>query len=99
MLERRFARHADRLAGHGIDGDIPEAAAGYGDFRRKGIESTAVVGVPTAILEAAEIRVAHQADVAGLRALDHDHVVFVEVFALVYVFHRGILRCFFRARP
>jgi hypothetical protein len=43
--------------------------------------------VPAAILEAAEIRVAHQADIAGLRALDHDYVVFIEVFALVYVFH------------
>ena len=27
------------------------------------------------------------ANVAGLRALDHDDVVFVEVFALVYKFH------------
>jgi hypothetical protein len=47
--------------------------------------------VTPAIFEAAEIRVAHQADVAELGALDDDHVVFVEVLALVYEFH-GCLR-------
>jgi hypothetical protein len=46
-----------------------------------------VVGVPAAILEAAEVGIAHQANIAGLRALDHDNVVFIEVFALVYKFH------------
>jgi hypothetical protein len=47
--------------------------------------------VPAAVLEAAEIRVAHEADVAELGALDDDHVVFIEVLALVYEFH-GCLR-------
>ncbi|MCY1188587.1 hypothetical protein D9M73_297150 [compost metagenome] len=40
-----------------------------------------------AILEAAEVGVVHQADVAALGTLDDDDVVFVEVFALVYEFH------------
>src|SRR5690606_4502247 len=46
-----------------------------------------VVAVATAVFEAAEVGITHQADVAGLRAVNHDDVVFVEVFALVYVFH------------
>jgi hypothetical protein len=40
-----------------------------------------------AILEAAEILVVHQADVARLRAFDDYEVVFVEVFALVNELH------------
>ena len=87
MLERRFARHADGAAGHGVDGDIPEATAGHSDLCRKAVERTAVVGMPAAILEAAEVGITHQANVAGLRALDHDDIVFVEVLALVYEFH------------
>ena len=51
------------------------------------VSNAAVIGVSTAILEAAEVGIAHQANVAGLRALDLDDVVFVEVFALVYKFH------------
>jgi hypothetical protein len=48
-----------------------------------------MVSVPAAIFEAAEIGVVHQADVAGLGALDDDDVVFVEVLALVDKFHEA----------
>ncbi|MNG84935.1 hypothetical protein D3C76_786090 [compost metagenome] len=40
-----------------------------------------------AVLEAAEVGVVHQADVAALGALDDDDIVLVEVLALVYEFH------------
>jgi hypothetical protein len=46
-----------------------------------------MVAVAAAILEAAEVGIAHQADVAGLRYLDDDDVVLIQVFALVYEFH------------
>jgi hypothetical protein len=45
--------------------------------------------VTTAILEAAEVGVVHQADVAHLGALDDDDVVFIEVLALVDKFHEA----------
>jgi hypothetical protein len=48
-----------------------------------------MVSVTATILEAAEIGVVHQADVAHLRALDDDDVVFVEVLALVDKFHEA----------
>jgi hypothetical protein len=47
--------------------------------------------VTAAVFKAAEVGITHQADVAELGALDDDHVVFVEVLALVYEFH-GCLR-------
>ena len=87
MLQRRLARHADGLAAHGVDRDIPETAARHSDLGREGVEGTAVVGMSSAILEAAKVRVAHQTNIAGLRALDHDDVVFIEVLTLVYEFH------------
>jgi hypothetical protein len=40
-----------------------------------------------AILEAAEIRIVHQANIAGLRALDDDDVAFFEMLTLVYELH------------
>jgi hypothetical protein len=45
--------------------------------------------VAAAIFEAAEIGVVHQTDVAHLRALNDDDVVFVEVLALVDKFHEA----------
>ena len=87
MLEGRLASHADGFARYRIDRDVPEAAAGYGDARRERIEGTTVVGVPASVFETAKVRVVHQANVAGLRALDDDDVIFVEVLTLVYVFH------------
>jgi hypothetical protein len=48
-----------------------------------------VVGVTTAILEAAEVGIVHQTDIAELGALDDDQIVFVEVLALVDEFHGG----------
>src|SRR3989338_5518847 len=87
MLERRLVCDADGFARDRVDGDVPETTARYSDLGREGIERAAVVGVSAAILEAAEVGIAHQANVAGLRALDHDNVVFIEVFALVYKFH------------
>jgi hypothetical protein len=79
----------------GIDGYVPETGAGSHDFRRESIESTAMVGVTAAILETAEIRVVHQADVAELGTLDDDDVVFVEMLALVYKFHGVSKKGFF----
>ena len=87
MGQVRLARDADGTAADGVDGDIPEASAGHGDLRREGVEGTAVVGVATTVLEAAKVRIAHQADVARLGALNDDDVVFVEVLALVNKFH------------
>jgi hypothetical protein len=43
--------------------------------------------MPPAILEAAEIGITHEADIAGVRTLDDHDVIFVEVFALVDEFH------------
>ncbi|MNF14345.1 hypothetical protein D3C80_2165350 [compost metagenome] len=54
---------------------------------------TADVVVAGAILEAAEVRIVHQADVAGLRAFDDDQVVLVQLLALVNEFHRGFQSC------
>lgn len=87
MLERGLTGDANGLAAHRIDGDIPEAAAWHSDLRGEGVERAAVIGMPAAIFEATEIGITHKANVAGLRALDHDNVVFVKVFALVYKFH------------
>jgi hypothetical protein len=75
------------FAAGGVDGDVPEAGAGRDNLRREAIKRAAVVGVTTAVLEAAKIRVVHQADVTELGALDDDNVVFVEVLALVDKFH------------
>jgi hypothetical protein len=46
-----------------------------------------VVGVASAVLETAKVGIAHEADVAGVGALDHHDVAFVEVLALVDEFH------------
>ena len=46
-----------------------------------------MIGVAATIFKAAKVRIAHQADVARLGALDDDYVVFVEVLALVNKFH------------
>jgi hypothetical protein len=51
--------------------------------------------VASAVLEGAEVGVVHQTDVAGLRALDDDDVVFVEVLALVNEFHGRLQKGFF----
>ena len=91
----RFARDADGATADGVDGDVPETGARRGDARRKLVESAAVVGVASAILERAEVGVVHQSDVAGLRALDDDNVVFVEVLALVNEFHGRLQKGFF----
>ena len=40
-----------------------------------------------AIFEAAKVRIAHQANIAGLRAFDDDNVSLVEVLTLVDEFH------------
>jgi hypothetical protein len=70
-----------------INGDIPETGAGGRDLGWKLVKCAAVISVATAVLEAAEVRIVHQADIAELGAFDHDKVVFVEVLALVYEFH------------
>ena len=88
-LEAWLAGHANRPAGNGINGDVPEAGAGCRDSGREILECAAVVGVTATIFEAAKMCVAHQANIAGLRALDDDNVVFVKVLALVNKFHGG----------
>lgn len=95
MAEGRLACHRDRAGRHRINGDVPEAGAGHGDLGRKALEVTTVVGVPAAVLEAAEIGVVHQADVAALGAFDDDHVVLVQVLALVYEFHVMLRKVWF----
>src|SRR5690606_763022 len=87
MGQRRFAGHADGTTRYGVDGDVPET--GVGDFYlcRKLVERTAVVGMTSAISEAAKVLVVHQANIAGLRALDDHIVIFIEVFALVNELH------------
>ena len=42
-----------------------------------------MIGVAATVFEAAKVRIAHQADIAGLRALDNDFVIFIQMFALV----------------
>jgi len=95
MSQGRFTGHADRPAVDRVDGDVPETGARRGDAGRKGVERATVVGMTAAILEAAEVGVVHQADVAHLGALDDDDVVFVEVLALVYKFHGRLQKGFF----
>src|SRR5690606_35566435 len=90
IIHLRLARHADGLGRHGVQGDVPESATGYGDLRRETIERAAMVSMPPAVLEAAKVRIVHQANVAGLRALDNDQIVFVQMLALVYEFHRQL---------
>lgn len=51
-----------------------------------------MVSVAAAVLEAAKVRIAHQANIAGLRAFDDDNVSLVEVLALVDEFHEGVSR-------
>ena len=82
-LERGLAGHADGTGGYRIDGNVPETGAWRSDASREVFECAAVIRVAPAILEAAKVRIAHQADVAGLGALDNDNVVFVKVLALV----------------
>jgi hypothetical protein len=94
MLHARFARYADGTAGHGVEGNIPVTAAGYGDFRRKLVERAAMVGVAAAVLETAKVSIVHQANIAGLGALDNDEIILVEVFALVDEFHQVSERLF-----
>ena len=89
MLQGRLARYADRPAADRIDGDVPEAGAWRGDSGRKFVECPAVVRVSATIFEAAKVRIAHQANVAGMGALDDDDVIFVEVLTLVNEFHGG----------
>jgi hypothetical protein len=48
-----------------------------------------VIGVTATILEAAEVGVVHQTDVAHLGALNDDNVVFIEVLALMDKFHEA----------
>ena len=91
-LEARLAGHADCPAGHSINGDVPEAGAGCSDSGREILELATVVGVTAAIFETAKVCVAHQADIAGLGALDDDDVVFVQVLALVNKLHGGSKR-------
>src|SRR5689334_14641575 len=68
MRQGGLARHADSAAVDGVDRDVPETGAGGSDARRKRVECTAVIGVTAAILEAAEVGVVHQTDVAHLGA-------------------------------
>ncbi|CAI8922772.1 hypothetical protein EMIT0P100_30044 [Pseudomonas sp. IT-P100] len=89
MSQGRFAGYADRPTVDGVDGDVPETGTRCSYAGREGVESTAMVSVTAAILEAAEIGVVHQADVAHLGALDDDDVVFIEVLALVDKFHEA----------
>jgi hypothetical protein len=70
-----------------IDGDVPKTGAGRSDFCRETVKRSAVIGVAAAVLEAAKIRVVHQADVAELGTFNDDEIVLVEVFALMYKFH------------
>ena len=88
-LEARLAGHADCPAGHGINGDVPEAGAGCRDSGREILECAAVVRMTATIFKTAEVCIAHQANVARLGALDDDDVVFVEVLALVNELHVG----------
>ena len=46
-----------------------------------------MISVTTTIFKTAEVRVAHKTDIAGLRALDNDFVIFIQMFALVDEFH------------
>lgn len=77
VLQRRFARDADGFARNGVEGDVPEAGARYCELGREGIKRAAVISVSAAVFEAAKVRIAHHADVAGLRRLDDDDVVFI----------------------
>jgi hypothetical protein len=86
-LEARLAGYADGAGGDGINGDIPETGARRSDASREILESTAMVGVTATIFEAAKVCIAHQANIAGLGALDDDNIVFVKVLALVNKFH------------
>lgn len=87
VLEWRLFRGGVQRATSSVQGDIPVTSARYRDTRRETIECAPMVGMSGAIFERAEICVAHQAYIAALRTLDNDHVVFVEVFALVDEFH------------
>src|SRR5690606_26105751 len=72
VLQLRLAGNADRPLGDGVQGDVPEAAGRHADLRREADEGAAVVAVPPAVAERSEVGVVHQADIAGLRALDDD---------------------------
>jgi hypothetical protein len=87
VRQGRFTGHADRPAVDRIDGDVPETGAWRRDACREGVERTAVIGVATAIFEAAEVGVVHQTDVAHLGALNDDDIVLIEVLALMDKFH------------
>ena len=87
VAEGRLAGQRDRSRGDGIEGDVPETGARHGDLRREPVERPAMISMSAAVLETAEVGVVHQADIAALGTLDHNDIVFVEVFALVYEFH------------
>jgi hypothetical protein len=89
VSQGRFARYADRPAVDRVDGDVPETGARCSNPGRESVECSTMVSVAAAILEAAEIGVVHQADIACLGALNDDDVVFVEVLALVDKFHEA----------
>jgi hypothetical protein len=94
VRQGRLARDADGAAIDGVDGNVPETGARCGDPGWERVERTAMVTVPAAILETAKVGIAHQADVAGLGALDDNDIVFVEVLALVDEFHGRLQKGF-----
>ena len=100
VRERRLASTVSvHLASSGIDGDVPEPGAGHSDFCWELIKCAAVIGVAATVLERAEIRVVHQADITELRTLDDDQIVFIEVLALVYEFHGCLQQKAFSKNP
>ncbi|MNP59708.1 hypothetical protein D3C76_1547250 [compost metagenome] len=94
MREGGLARPGGWPSAGGIDGDVPETGAGGSDLGRKGIERAAMIGMPAAIFETAEVGIAHQANVAALGAFDDNNVIFIEVLALVYEFHVNLRNAF-----
>ena len=89
MSQGRFAGHADGPVADRVDRDVPETGTRCSNSRRESVKRSAVIRMTAAIFEAAKVGVVHQADVAGLGALNDDDVVFVEVLALVDKFHEA----------
>ena len=87
MGQGRLFGDADGAACHHIQGDIPEPGAGRGDLGRELVERSAMIRMTAAILETAKVGVAHQADIARLRAFDDNNVSLIEVLTLVDEFH------------
>src|SRR5690606_15151682 len=87
VFQLGFAGDADGSAGHGVQGDVPEAGAGHADPRREADEGSAMIGVPAALAETSVVGIVQESDVAGLGRLDDHLITFMEEFAPVDEFH------------